>query len=294
MRHLIALCCVAAASAAGCGFDPQGGDGGIDAPSGPDMDADGVTDALDNCASTPNSDQHDEDRDLLGDVCDNCPHVLNPTQVSVDGDSVGDACDPDLAGPNHIAAFYGFGGTTFPTAWAPRGVWTVTSDSLVQPTTDVTDRVIALSGGSWQDATIETGAVISTVAQPGPPSGNRLIMLLTRYAPGAGVGAGYLCGLIDNISDTNNADQIIGRMIDTGGERDYELDPAPLQIAPTVSLRFVVENDGTTQTCKTLPVAPFESSIDNSVHTGGTVALRTFGVAAQFQYVVVIANGNGP
>jgi hypothetical protein len=60
----------------------------------PDVDADGVTDASDNCAHVPNTDQQDSDADGVGDACDNCPDAANETQADGDDNGVGDACDP--------------------------------------------------------------------------------------------------------------------------------------------------------------------------------------------------------
>jgi hypothetical protein len=78
---------------------------------GPDPDADGVPDPLDNCATVANAGQNDLDGDLKGDACDsdidgdgrangadNCPQVANPTQSDSDGDGLGDACDGDSDG----------------------------------------------------------------------------------------------------------------------------------------------------------------------------------------------------
>ena len=61
----------------------------------PDQDADGVTDANDNCPTTANSDQTDSDGDGRGDACDNCQLVPNTDQANADGDGLGDPCDPD-------------------------------------------------------------------------------------------------------------------------------------------------------------------------------------------------------
>lgn len=59
----------------------------------PDQDADGFTDAEDNCPTVANADQKDGDGDGVGDVCDNCPSDLNPLQEDIDNDGIGDACD---------------------------------------------------------------------------------------------------------------------------------------------------------------------------------------------------------
>ena len=73
-----------------------------------DGDGDGVPDAQDNCAGTPNPGQSDIDGDGEGDACDsdddddrdpdaqdNCPVNYNPGQQDTDGDGDGNACDPD-------------------------------------------------------------------------------------------------------------------------------------------------------------------------------------------------------
>ena len=60
-----------------------------------DSDGDGITNNLDNCPSTANSDQLDTDGDGIGDVCDNAPTVSNANQLDTDGDGVGDVSDTD-------------------------------------------------------------------------------------------------------------------------------------------------------------------------------------------------------
>jgi hypothetical protein len=75
-------------------------------PISADTDADGVSDGIDNCKTTPNASQADIDGDGLGDICDpdmdgdglsntddNCPSVYNPDQANADGDEFGDACE---------------------------------------------------------------------------------------------------------------------------------------------------------------------------------------------------------
>lgn len=75
---------------------------------GPDTDADGYTDSIDNCPVNANADQADTDGDGRGNVCDNCsvlantlagnvPGTLIPKyQLDSDGDGYGNACDADL------------------------------------------------------------------------------------------------------------------------------------------------------------------------------------------------------
>jgi hypothetical protein len=95
-----------------------------------DLDGDGVPNAIDNCPTVANPDQHDEDADGVGDACDNCPGVANAAQADADGDGVGNICDPHpfVAG-DKIVLFESF--ATAPTGWTTKGAWTFSDDDAV-------------------------------------------------------------------------------------------------------------------------------------------------------------------
>ena len=63
-----------------------------------DRDADGVSNALDNCPYQSNPAQEDHDNDGIGDLCDNCPTIANPGQEDLDRDGTGDLCEADMDG----------------------------------------------------------------------------------------------------------------------------------------------------------------------------------------------------
>lgn len=94
---------------AGCSFqlappavtpeDASDLDAAIDGSPNVDSDNDGLSDAVDNCRTTANADQHDWDLDGHGDVCDLCPHLASAADPDDDGDGVGNDCDPRKTTP---------------------------------------------------------------------------------------------------------------------------------------------------------------------------------------------------
>jgi hypothetical protein len=304
MRRLpLVIAWVAAAFLGGCSFDPgeDASDASMTPPDGPDDgdgDGDGTPDRTDNCPTVANPDQHDEDGDGKGDVCDNCPHVANPDQASADGDQVGDVCDPDPNGPNHIAAFFGFQGTTFPSEWGPQGfVWSIGGDTLRQQNFEVGNRLISLTNRSWADAVVETSAYVVAIGpEDSTAPDNREVSILTRYTPDNIYGAGYLCTVIDSASDPGEASQRVTRFLNNGTTVDGDTDSVADVLHPTSAIRLTMSSTGTNQTCASTTGARVSSSYQDqgATHVSGTVALRTFGVAANFRYVVVIAPGLAP
>jgi hypothetical protein len=151
----------------------------IDAPGAPDVDDDGVADALDNCPTLANSDQanadddgfgdacdtcpmtasssvHNEDRDRFGDDCDLCPGTPD-FGADGDNDTVGDLCDPlpDKAGqPNHRVQFDPF--LTLPSDWSSSTVaWTQQNDAIapvmvLDPTDPGLHNASISTSGSWR------------------------------------------------------------------------------------------------------------------------------------------------
>lgn len=86
------------AGPADAGVPDAGFDGGP-----PDLDRDGVADALDNCPGAFNPLQEDQDRDGVGDACDVCPSIANPRGGNGQQDPA--ACRPRVeVEPNDTAS----------------------------------------------------------------------------------------------------------------------------------------------------------------------------------------------
>ncbi|HUJ61982.1 MAG TPA: thrombospondin type 3 repeat-containing protein [Kofleriaceae bacterium] len=287
---------------AGCSFlhgtnDTGGGDAGGSAGSaGPDgaasgavdSDGDGIPDALDNCPTVPNPDQHDHDGDGRGDACDVCPH-LPDTGADSDGDGVGDACDPRPTEPgDRIAFFEGFYG---PVAW----------------------NAVLGAASSWhydgQTATqTDPNAIYQLVRPDSPPLDNVFVDVrlkvnstaTTGARTSAGVVVGYratndyyFCGMA---SQTGAAEVDAGKVFASSSAGDWEYDGEPFdadmaggwtvlqaqtsQLAGEDTTFSCLGHRGTTDT---------QASYDAGAAAAGDIGLRTNGADVSFDYVFVVA-----
>ena len=96
----------------------------VDSASG-DADGDGILDAVDNCPTVQNPNQHDEDGDGLGDACDLCPEAHEPTNVDTDLDDLGDGCDPSPTFDEYVFETFH---PQLNLAWRTFGTWAIGAD----------------------------------------------------------------------------------------------------------------------------------------------------------------------
>ncbi|HTJ40983.1 MAG TPA: thrombospondin type 3 repeat-containing protein [Kofleriaceae bacterium] len=311
--------------AAGCSFDRSGvgGNNGtvdaapnaIDAMVVPDAkpadkDNDGVPDAKDNCPNVANPLQRDHDADGLGDICDNCPHLANPIQEDNDEDTVGDLCDPHPAiSGDRIAMFDGFydDGAGLPSGWTA-GIgttqsWQRAGGWLQQTAGDPVERLVTWGGSSgFSNQAIDIRVRIDEV----PPAtsttnGVRTAGAVLDFA--GGVGSRYfLCVLRDDVASTTTTEASIyrfgGGVFTQGDHQPYGME---LAAGTTYAMTLVLGEDaqqvppdgvafcktsspgGTLTLNQTEPLAAIET---------GPAGLRTNGVKASFDYVVVYELGS--
>ena len=131
----------------------------------PDLDGDGVPNAIDNCPTVPNPGQENEDGDRFGDACDSCPAYAHDTPSDPDGDGVSDECDPRPNTPGDaIVLFEGFHAGV-PAGWATGGTWTAANDavSVGQSTRPFLSTTIT----STQHETISAGLTVDSLDATG-------------------------------------------------------------------------------------------------------------------------------
>lgn len=311
--------------AVGCSFDRTGvtvGSGTpdtaitIDAavtPDGkaPDQDGDGVPDSKDNCPTVSNPLQRDHDADGVGDICDNCPHIANKDQQDNDEDTVGDACDPRPAiSGDRIALFDGFydDGAGLPTGWT-LGVgtaqsWVRSGGWLRQTAGDPVERLVNWGGSSgFSNQAIDTRVRIDEVPPAGSPTtGVRTAGAVVDFAGGTTQTRDFLCVLRDDVATPTTTEASIYRFeAGTFVQGDHMPYGTELAAGTTFTMALAMGEDAQdppdgTGRCRV--VAPAGTLVLNQIATlpaveTGPAGLRTNGVKASFDYVVVYELG-GP
>ena len=149
--------------------DAAASDAAADAAN-PDLDGDGVPNALDNCPTVSNPDQANEDGDAFGDACDLCPPFPDLGE-DVDGDGVGDLCDPAPTIPgDKIVVFWGFHSGLPAGATVTGNVTAASGDATVVASGSTALLTIAVPATQhedvWAEATLDVdggGAIMGVV-----------------------------------------------------------------------------------------------------------------------------------
>lgn len=317
---------VAAWALAACSFDRSGvtfqggpgdargsGDARVITPdAAKDTDGDGVPDIHDNCPNVSNPLQRDHDADGLGDICDNCPHIANPQQEDNDEDSVGDACDPRPAiSGDRIALFEGFydDGVGLPNGWllgvGDASGWSRSGGYLHQTAGDPVERIVTWAGSStFSNQAIDTKIRIDEVPAFTPTtSGVRTAGALVDFAGGTPPARYYLCVVRDDVSTPTTTEGSIYR--EEGGvffQGDRAAWGSELAAGMTFTMTTVLGEDTTQDPpngnarCHTAAAAgPLDLTYNAQLNAAetGSAGLRTNGVKASFDYVVVYELG-GP
>jgi hypothetical protein len=263
-----------------------------------DPDGDGVLDPADNCAAAPNADQRDHDGDGRGDVCDGCPHVADAV-ADADSDGVGDACDPRPGAPDRIVVFDGFyddRGET-PAGWiafGTAGAWRVRGGRLEQTATTRGAQVI-LFNQMLGIQSVDTKVQVQTFAEPAPAtSNNRTVGAALGFVPRVEATAEklWLCALTGDVTDgSQSAAPTLVELLGTTVVSAVMGASEPGYTAGALAtVHATLESDGTriVQRCAARigSDAPALTNQGEGVPSG-LAGLRTNGVAASFDYVVI-------
>lgn len=251
-----------------------------------DDDGDLVGNACDNCPFDDNPDQADEDGDLVGNACDNCPHLSNPLQTDSDNDNVGDACDPQMGIQDHILLFLPFDDPMEIADWHAGGtnaLWKVQGGKLAQ--LGSSDLAIL-----WKDNVGSSTAWATTRVTFGPIDPafdqNRAAYLMTSFRRDATMpsdfGHGFGCG--------EGYDPAIARanynwLSFQSGAFTTSHFQETTNVDPGHAATYTARNSGST-------FCTYPDTGKSFMHPGGInepgVNLATFGMTAQFDYLIVI------
>jgi hypothetical protein len=292
--------------------------GPIDAPVGTpdamDSDHDGIPDDHDNCPFAANPDQRDHDGDGVGDICDNCPHIANPGQQDNDEDSVGDACDPRPAtSGDRIALFDGFydDGAGLPADWVAEigdtSTWKRQGGWLQQTDGNATTHMVAWMTSNWDNEAIDTRIRIDELpplANMGNDGGVRNAGVETGFLISGGNQRYFYCdarGDVSNGAAPPSADLyfLAGATTVTGGTMDFGGALAGATYPVSLAMGDTGDGAGTMSAgvrCVVgAPAGPLTLTQNQGllVTAQGPAGLRTNGVKASFDYVVIYQMG-GP
>ena len=268
------------APGAGGGDDTSAPDAQTGPTAGGDSDGDGVADAIDNCPTMPNPDQHDHDGDGRGDVCDVCPHLVD-AGGDADGDGVGDACDPrPTEAGDRIALFEGFYG---PIHWTPviGNDWQVQNGSVVQDDTNMQHQIV--SGLSLGNVFIEARVRVDQLTQY--PQARKSVGVVLGYKD---TNDYFFCGL----AEPQGSPEVEGGRVGDG-QYNYNQDVFGAQMPgdwTTLQARITQPpNDVAHIDCTGhRGQIDAQTGYDDDADASGDIGLRTNGADASFDYVFVV------
>jgi hypothetical protein len=263
-------------------------DASIDGPVDIDTDGDGVLDSIDNCRTTPNSNQRDHDMDGRGDVCDKCPHLPNTADPDLDNDGVGDACDPrqTLSGDS-IALFEGFYDASSIATWTEtgNGNWSVASGVLTQSVSTTSSTTNALiAPGTVARAAITTRVRLGMVGNGTSTADNPHVSVAT----GVGQGQSYWCSVVDE----GNNDKIYASIFRPNMFPSFPSAAWPGTFAQNSELRITSALLGNDNVCTVVQGTTSATVSGNTGLTTGSVQVATRTTAASFDYVFIVSIGN--
>jgi hypothetical protein len=268
-----------ALAAGGCnqllGLDPTSLAGGDDEPA-----ADASIDASP-CVPTTTA---DEDDDAVTDDCDLCPHVPDDGRSDGDGDGVGDACDPANGRDDAILLFDSFasdeGGT-----WTPvRGTWQIGTGALLQ-TDDA--QISALAHRTYElppEARVDVGFRVLSSPDLGLARGLGVLTYAADFAQSEPDGYECRAAVVGGVSgiELYAWSEAVPDLLDTG-PFGGAFDPGEV-----ITVRALRTADGQLDCAISQGAMGGRASATDTVHTAGTIAIRTIRTAVEVEHVVVI------
>ena len=258
-----------------------------------DVDGDGVANAVDNCPTVANANQHDEDGDGVGDVCDLCPHIAEIGAVDSDGDGVGDACDPNpnTAGDS-VVAFLPFDGTSLPAGWttfvqAGAG-WSVSNDDLQISLDSANVAAFTFPSPVGSSVVVEATFTLDAIA-PVIDDKVRDLSIVDHYT---GPIATENCFFMGPLYTPDNGPTAQLQMLQiTDGSNPGTLNFPPPNYADVLDTGVLYDlrytRNGTRRTIESLTPDVLTSTLDFT-GSGDGIGVRVRGVTARIHYIVLI------